>query len=123
MSYLERKRLEDEFRKLKELKLKAEQYAVEAKQTALRLDSENKKLKEDLSKERLDNEITRKKIIHETEQRVATGHATTNEERMTAKLDGFEQMVQDKAYQLHRRMPNNRESYVKGKLILYVVTI
>ena len=82
--YLERKRLEDEFRKLKELKFKAEQFAVEAKQTALRLDSENKKVKEDLSKERQDNEITRNKIIHETEQRV-TDNATTDKESMAAK--------------------------------------
>ena len=94
LSYLERQRLEDEFRKLKELKMKAEMYAVEAKQTALRLNSENKKLKEDLSKERLDNEITRKKIIHETEKRVSD-YGSTNEERVAAKLDGFEEMVQD----------------------------
>ena len=119
--YLERKRLEDEFRKLKELKFKAEQFAVEAKQTALRLDSENKKVKEDLSKERQDNEITRNKIIHETEQRV-TDNATTDKESMAAKLNSFEQVVQDKAYQLLHRMPNNRDSYVKGKLILYIAT-
>ena len=96
--------------------MKAEMYAVEAKQTALRLNSENKKLKEDLSKERLDNEITRKKIIHETEKRVSD-YGSTNEERVAVKLDGFEEMVQDKAYQLLRRIPNNRGSYARGKLV------
>ena len=37
LSYLDRGRLEEEYRKLKELKKKAERYAVEAKQTAQRV--------------------------------------------------------------------------------------
>ena len=37
LSYLDRGRLEEEYRKLKELKKKAENYAVEAKQTAQRV--------------------------------------------------------------------------------------
>ncbi len=43
---MDRTRLETEFRKNKELKKKAEQYAIEAKQTAQRLSAENFKLKE-----------------------------------------------------------------------------
>ena len=63
---MERRRLEDEFRKLKELKRKAEQYAIEAKQTAQRLSAENSKLRDDLSRERRHNELTRTNIIRET---------------------------------------------------------
>lgn len=37
LSYFDRGRLEEEYRKLKELKKKAERYAVEAKQTAQRV--------------------------------------------------------------------------------------
>ena len=37
LSYLDRGRLEEEYRKLKELKKKAENYTVEAKQTAQRV--------------------------------------------------------------------------------------
>ena len=37
LSYLDRGRLEEEYRKLKDLKKKAENYAVEAKQTAQRV--------------------------------------------------------------------------------------
>ena len=40
LTYLDRGRLEEEYRKLKELKKKAEYYAVEAKQTAQRLSAE-----------------------------------------------------------------------------------
>ena len=49
LTYMERGRLELELRKLKESKKMAEQYAVEAKQTAQRLSAENSKLLEDLS--------------------------------------------------------------------------
>ncbi len=52
-------RLESEYKKLKEAKKKAEQYAMEAKQTAQRLSAENFKLREDLNKERHFNEPTR----------------------------------------------------------------
>lgn len=68
LAYLERKRLEDEFRKLKELKVKAEKYTVEAKQTALRLSAENSKLKEDLNKEKHHNDLTRSNILRELEE-------------------------------------------------------
>lgn len=37
LSYLDRGRLEEEYRKLMELKKKAERYAVDAKQTAQRV--------------------------------------------------------------------------------------
>ena len=43
---MDRSRLETEFRKTKELKKKAEHYAIEAKQAAQRLSAENFKLKE-----------------------------------------------------------------------------
>jgi len=43
---MDKDRLESEYLKMKELKKKAEFYAVEAKQTAQRLSAENFKLKE-----------------------------------------------------------------------------
>ena len=48
---------------MKELKKKAEQYAIEAKQTAQRLSAENFKLKEDLRREQHFNELTRKNMM------------------------------------------------------------
>ena len=62
--------METEFRKLRELKRKSEQYAIEAKQTAQRLSAENFKLKEDLSRERHHNELTRKNMLREMEQQL-----------------------------------------------------
>ena len=62
--------METEYRKLKELKRKSEQYAIEAKQTAQRLSAENFKLKEDLSRERHHNELTRKNMLREMEQKL-----------------------------------------------------
>ena len=62
LAYMERTRLETEFKKLKESKKKAKQYSIEVKQTAQRLSAENFKLREDLSKERHLNELTRKNI-------------------------------------------------------------
>ena len=115
LSYLERKRLENEFRKLKELKHKTEQYAIKAKQTALRLNAENAKLREDLSRERHHNEITRTNIIREFEQKVK--HDTMAEERMTAKMEVFNQKVEDKAYQLLRRMPLENGDITKSCLL------
>ena len=44
LSYLDRGRLEEEHRKLKELKKKAERYAIEAKQTAQRVRTLQKEL-------------------------------------------------------------------------------
>ena len=72
LSYLERNRLETEFRRTKELKKKAEQYAVEAKQTAQRLSAENFKLKEDLRREQHFNELTRKSMITVCETLLST---------------------------------------------------
>ncbi len=71
MSYMDKGRLESEYKKLKEAKKKAEQYAMEDKQTAQRLSAENFKLREDLNKERHFNEPTRKTIVKEVEKEVA----------------------------------------------------
>ena len=103
LTYLERGRLEEEYRKLKELKKKAEYYAVEAKQTAQRLSAENFKLKEDLSRERHHNELTRKNMIREMEQKM--DKSATALDRADARLEVFEQEVNARALQLIRRMP------------------
>ena len=52
LAHLDERWLRHEYSKLRELKRKAELYAVEAKQTAQRLSAENAKLREDLNKER-----------------------------------------------------------------------
>ena len=98
LSYLERKRLEDEFRKLKELKQKAEQYAIEAKQTSQRLSAENSKLKEDLSSERHLNEVTRTNIIREFEEKVS--FEAKAGERRAIEMEMYSREVKDKAHQL-----------------------
>ena len=103
LTYLDRGRLEEEYRKLKELKKKAEYYAVEAKQTAQRLSAENFKLKEDLSRERHHNELTRKNMIREMEQKM--DKSATALDRADARLEVFEQEVTARALQLIRRMP------------------
>ena len=99
LAYLERRRLEDEYSKLKELKRKAEQYAVEAKQTAQRLSAENSKLREDLSRERHHNEITRTNIVREFEKKAS--HFTQGKEVMAAKMEVFDQEIEDRAYHLN----------------------
>ena len=68
--HLDRHRIEEEYLKIKELKRKAEQYAVEAKQTAQRLSAENHKLREDLSKEKHFNELTHKSLLSSFEESV-----------------------------------------------------
>ena len=103
LTYLDRGRLEEEYRKLKELKKKAEYYAVKAKQTAQRLSAENFKLKEDLSRERHHNELTRKNMIREMEQKM--DKSATALDRADARLEVFEQEVTARALQLIRRMP------------------
>ena len=102
LTYLDRSRLEEEYRKLKELKKKAEYYAVEAKQTAQRLSAENFKLKEDLSRERHHNELTRKNMIREMEQKM--DKSATALDRADARLEVFEQEVNERALQMIRRM-------------------
>jgi len=102
LSYLDRGRLEEEFRKLKELRKKAERYAVEAKQTAQRLSAENFKLKEDLSRERHHNELTRKNMIREMEQKM--DKSVTALDRADARLEVFEKEVTERAMQMVRRM-------------------
>ena len=120
LAYLERRRLEDEYSKLKELKRKAEQYAVEAKQTAQRLSAENSKLREDLSKERHHNEITRNNIIREFEQKAGHDTGTMGGEKLAAKMEVLNQEIQDRAYQLLRRMPQEKGSVRRGKNALII---
>ena len=110
LAHLERRRLEDEYSKLKELKRKAEQYAVEAKQTAQRLSAENSKLREDLLKERKLNELTRANIMREFEYKVSHG-----EEKSATKMEVFEKEIQERAYQFLRRMPPEKGSLKRGK--------
>ena len=93
-----REHLEVEFRKIKELKRKAEQYAIEAKQTAQRQSAENFKLREDLSKERHHNELTHKSIVRELEEIVDKN--VTLQERTQAKLEVFGVEVAKRARQL-----------------------
>ena len=113
LAHLERRRLEDEYSKLKELKRKAEQYAVEAKQTAQRLSAENAKLREELNKERKYNEITRANIIREFESKVSQD--TIGGEKLTTKMEVLEQEIQERAYQFLRRMPQDKGSLKRGK--------
>ena len=94
----DRRNLELEFRKVKELKRKAEQYAIEAKQTAQRQSAENFKLREDLSKERHHNELTHKSIIRELEEIV--DKSISLQERTKAKLEVFEVKVAKRARHL-----------------------
>ena len=111
LAHLERRRLEDEYSKLKELKRKAELYAVEAKQTAQRLSAENAKLREDLNKERKHNEITRANIIREFENKV-----NHDGEKSAVKMEVFEQKIEERAYQFLRRMPQDKGSLKRGKI-------
>lgn len=96
LTYMERGRLESEFRKLKESKKKAEQYAVEAKQTAQRLSADNFKLREDLSKERHYNELTRKNMMREVELNVERelGHTKT----AVVRTEVFNEEVANRAF-------------------------
>ena len=98
LTYMERGRLESEFRKLKESKKKAEQYAVEAKQTAQRLSAENFKLREDLSKERHDNELTRKNIMREIEKDAGRAVVKSRTEVMESAV--FKEEVSARAFEL-----------------------
>lgn len=98
LSFLERKRLEAEFKKFKELKRKAELYAIEAKQTSQRLSAENSKLRDDLAKERRFNELTRESILNDIEK--IMDDSVKLEEKAQAKLKVFEQEVASRARQL-----------------------
>ena len=102
LTYYDRSRLESEFRKVKELKHKAEQYAVEAKQTAQRLSAENFKLKEDLSREQHLNELERKNMLREMESKL--GSKGGEDEREDAKKEIVEQTIHQKALELATTM-------------------
>ncbi len=92
---MERKRLETEYKKLKELKKKAESFAVEAKQTAQRLSAENFKLKEDHNKEKHYNELTRKSVARDYELELARGGRVD-----VIREDVFREEVIKKAHQM-----------------------
>ena len=102
LSFYDKKRLEAEYRKLKELKHKAEQYAVEAKQTAQRLSAENFKLKEDLSREQHFNELERKNFLQDMEAKM--GQRRGEEEREEAKKEVVQQTIHARAQQLATTM-------------------
>ena len=107
LTYYDRNRLETEFKKVKELKHKAEQYAVEAKQTAQRLSAENFKLKEDLSRERHFNELERKNMLREMEAKI--GQKGGEDERDEAKKEIMQQTINQKAIELATTMRGTLE--------------
>ena len=117
LTYYDRSRLESEFRKVKELKHKAEQYAVEAKQTAQRLSAENFKLKEDLSREQHLNELEKKNMLREMETKFGTKGG--EDEREDAKKEIREQTIHQKALELATTL---RDPSKKGILtIVYFI--
>ncbi len=119
MSYMDKGRLETEYKKLKEAKKKAEQYAVEAKQTAQRLSAENFKLREDLNKERHFNELTRKTIVKEVEKEVELN--AKREKLELVRRSVFQEEVAERAYQLVQNDPNRGTIYQKGMYRLLFV--
>ena len=121
MSYLDKKRLETEYKKMREAKKKAEQYAVEAKQTAQRLSAENFKLREDLNKERNFNELTRKTIIKEVEKEVELNAKKNKLELMRRAV--FQEEVAERAYQLVQNDPDRGTIYLKGTVLISSVKI
>ncbi len=123
LSYLERGRLEADYRKLKEVKRKAEQYAIEAKQTAQRLSAENFKLKEDLGRERHHNELTRKNMLREMEKKVMKSE--TMVDRAEAKLEVFDQELTQRALEVVQRVPRKslRVRTTKGVCVCVCVCV
>ncbi len=119
MSYMDKGRLESEYKKLKEAKKKAEQYAVEDKQTAQRLSAENFKLREDLNKERHFNELTRKTIVKEVEKEVELN--AKREKLELVRRSVFQEEVAERAYQLVQNDPNRGTIYQKGMYRLLFV--
>ena len=120
VSYMDKSRLETEFKKLRAAKKKAEQYAVEAKQTAQRLSAENFKLREDLNKERHFNELTRKTIVKEVEREVELN--AKREKLELVRRSVFQEEVAERAYQLVQNDPNRGSIYQKGTYMVIVVT-
>ena len=98
VSYMDKSRLETEFKKLRVAKKKAEQYTVEAKQTAQQLSVENFKLREDLNKERHFNELTRKTIVKEVEREVELN--AKREKLELVRRSVFQEEVAERASQL-----------------------
>ncbi len=111
---MERSRLESEFKKLKESKKKAEQYSIEAKQTAQRLSAENFKLREDLSKERHLNELSRKNMMSEVERSVE--RLAKDKDLELVRKEVFDHEVALKASDLSRRA-GNEKIYERGAYI------
>ena len=109
---MERNRLESEFKKLKEAKKKAEQYSVEAKQTAQRLSAENFKLREEFNRERHFNELTHKNIMREVEMNF---EKVKKESTMKVKSDVIEEVTARKAYEMIQENPDKGLVYKQGK--------
>ncbi len=109
---MDKGRLETEYKKLKEAKKKAEQYAVEAKQTAQRLSAENFKLREDLNKERHFNELTRKTIVKEVEKEVELN--AKREKLELVRRSVFQEEVAERACQLVQNDPHRKPICQKG---------
>ena len=85
------------------MKKKAEQYAVEAKQTAQRLSAENYKLREDLSCEHHLNELERKNMLREMEQQLARTSAMG--EWAGAMRETMDEEIERKARTLAQGLP------------------
>lgn len=116
---MERGRLEAEFRKLKESKKKAEQYAVEAKQTAQRLSAENFKLREDFNKERHFNELTRKNIMRDVELDIERGARYQRME--VVRNEVFQAEVAAKAFSLRSDPDDHRTHYTRGMYSIMMI--
>ena len=91
LTYLERKRLEEEYIKIKELKRKAEQFAIEAKQVSQRLSAENFTLKEKVSTLKSHNELWVKNMGKELED--ALSKVKTIEPIMATRIEVLEQKL------------------------------
>ena len=101
------------------MKRKAEQYAVEAKQTAQRLSAENFKLREDLSRERHYNELERKNMLREMEQHL--GKRTSREDRADAKMEVMDQEIVHRAQDIVRNLPGplDQAKMLRGMAMTY----
>lgn len=117
LTYYDRARLESEFKKLRELKHKAEQYAIEAKQTAQRLSAENFKLKEDLSREQHINELEKKNMLREMEAKI--GEKGGVDEREEAKKEVMQLTIRQRATELASSMGGGSPLDTKGIFDFY----
>ena len=78
------------------------------------MSAENLKYREDLSKERHFNELSRKNIMKEVEQEFGKG-TRPSEMVMKAQDDIFRQEVREKARELVKNDPKKGQIYERGK--------